>query len=71
MAKRRKLRLTDNEVGLVAEMQRKIDFYERYIMELWLMVRTRQPRSILEGDYSSEMTGDIYTFIKNNLNKEQ
>lgn len=71
MAKRRKLRLTDNEVGLVAEMQRKIDFYERYIMELWMMVRTQQPHSIIEGDYSSPMTGDIYTFIKDNLNKEQ
>lgn len=63
--------MTDNEVGLVAEMQRKIDFYARYLMELWVMVKTHQPRSILEGDYSSEITGDIYTFIKHNLNKEQ
>lgn len=64
-------RLNRNEVALVAEMQGKIDFYERYLLELWVMIRTRQDRAILEGAFSSVYTADIYKFIKENLNKQK
>ena len=60
-------RLNNNEVALVAEMQSKIDFYERFLNELWMIVITGKDHPILEGGFSSEITGDIYKFIKEHL----
>ena len=60
-------RLNNNEVALVAEMQSKIDFYESFLNELWRIVITGKDHPVLEGGFLSEITGDIYNFIKEHL----
>ena len=64
-------RLKGNEVALVAEMQQKIDFYERFITEVATMCFTGKVQFILEGKYSSCDTGTIYNFVKDRIEQEQ
>lgn len=64
-------RLRVNEVQLVAEMQSKIDFYERFITEVATMCWSHKVLSILEGKYSSWETGEIYKFVKNTIEEEK
>ena len=60
-------RLNRNEVALVAEMQQKIDFYERFITEVATMCFTGKVQFILEGKYSDTETGTIYNFVKDRI----
>ena len=64
-------RLNGNEVALVAEMQQKIDFYERFITEVATMCFTGKVQFILEDKYSSGDTGTIYKFVKDRINQEK
>lgn len=63
-------RLSNNEVAFVAEMQQKIDFYERFITEVATMCFTGKVQFILEGKYSSCYTGTIYNFVKDRIEQE-
>ena len=63
-------RLRVNEVQLVAEMQSKIDFYERFLAEVATMCLSRNVHLILEGRYSSWETGAIYKFVKKKIEEE-
>lgn len=60
-------RLSNNEVALVAEMQQKIDFYERFLLEVSVMCLTGKTQYILEGKYSDAETGTIYNFVKDRI----
>ena len=64
-------RLSNNEVALVAEMQQKIDFYERFLFEVSVMCATGKTLYILEDKYSSGDTGTIYKFVKKMITLEQ
>lgn len=64
-------RLNDNEVNLVAEMQQKIDFYERFLFEVSAMCATGKTLYILEDKYSSDYTGIIYNFVKDRIKQEK
>lgn len=73
MKKRKKTkikRLKANEILLVAEMQRKIDYYERFLLELSTMIWTRKVQFILEGEYSDEECGEIYKFVRKKIEEE-
>lgn len=73
MKKRKKTkikRLRANEVQLVAEMQKKIDYYERFLLELSTMIWTRKVQLILEGEYSDRESGEIYKFVKKKIEEE-
>lgn len=64
-------RLSNNEVALVAEMQQKIDFYERFITEVAIMCFTGKVQFVLEDKYSSDYTGIIYNFVKDRIKQEK
>lgn len=64
-------RLSSNEVALVAEMQQKIDFYERFITEVAIMCLTGKVQFVLEDKYSSDYTGTIYKFVKDRIKQEK
>ena len=73
MKKRKKTkikRLWANEVQLVAEMQSKIDFYERFIMELAIVILKKKYMPILEGNYSDDWTGVVHNYIKAKLEED-
>ena len=73
MKKRKKTkikRLKANEILLVAEMQKKIDYYERFLLELSTMIWTRKVQFILEGEYSDRESGEIYKFVKKKIEEE-
>lgn len=64
-------KLNENEVALVAVMQQKIDFYERFLLEVSVMCLTGETHFILEGKYSDAETGTIYKFVKNMIKQKQ
>ena len=64
-------RLRVNEIQLVAEMQSKIDYYERFLAEVAMMCLSHNVQLILEGGYSSWETGAIYKFVKNKIEEEK
>ena len=63
-------RLRATEVQLVAEMQCKIDFYERFIFEIATMCISKSVQIILMDKYSSGYTGDIYKFVRKKIEEE-
>lgn len=73
MRKRKKTkikRLKANEILLVAEMQSKIDFYERFLTEVAVMCKTHNIQFIIEDKYSSWETGTIYKFVRKKIEEE-
>ena len=60
-------RLSNNEVALVAEMQQKIDFYERFLTEMSAMCVFHRVQYVLVDKYSSGETGDVYKFIRKTI----
>lgn len=73
MMKRKKTkikRLKANEILLVAEMQKKIDYYERFLLELSTMIWTRKVQFILEGEYSDKESGEIYKFVRKKIEED-
>ena len=67
--KRNKSRLTRTDVDTICTMQRKIDFYERYIEEVSAMILSGKVVPILEGEFSSIETATIYNFVKANIER--
>ena len=57
-------RMGDNEVALVADMQHRLDCYERYVECLCWMIVTGKDKFLLESDISSDATGVIYKYVR-------
>ena len=67
----RNLRLNDNEVEMVARMQRKIDSYEGFIKALWMMAKSGKDINypLFDGtDFTQEMN-ELWRFVRKNINK--
>ncbi len=62
-------RLKTNEVLLVAEMQGKIDFYERFLTDIHRMILRGKSQLIPNCKYSSWETGEIYKFVTSKLSE--
>ena len=67
---KKRTKLTKVDVNTICEMQRKIDFYERFIQEIAAMCLSKKVQFILEDKYSSGETGDIYKFVRNKIEEE-
>ena len=73
MEKRKKTkvkRLTKNEVQLVAEMQSKIDFYERFLFELSAVIMSMKYFPILDGEFSNEWTATVHNYVKEKIEED-
>ena len=65
----RNLRLNDNEVEMVARMQRKIDSYEGFIKALWMMAKSGKDINypLFDGtDFTQEMN-ELWRFVRKNI----
>lgn len=67
---KKRTKLTKADVNTICEMQRKIDFYERFITEIAAMCFSNKVLYILEDKYSSGETGEIYKFIRDKIEEE-
>ena len=68
-------RLNDNEVREVAEMQKKIDSYEGFIVALFMMAKSKKVHNypLFDGTDHTEEMNFIWRFVKQHCieNEEQ
>lgn len=64
-------RLTRNEVATVADMQKKIDCYEFFILLLHRMILRKSVIPIPETYVSNWQTGYIYNFVKSKIKRDE
>lgn len=69
-----KTKLNDNEVQTIAEMQKKIDTYESFILTVHAMVFARKTDLnylVFDGtDFTNEMNR-IWRFVKEKINADK
>lgn len=65
-------KLNDNEVSAVAEMQRKIDAYEEFIILLFAMIQRKDPtvKCVLHDIDLEEHMTSIWGYIKNKIKQD-
>ncbi len=68
---KKRTKLTRADVNTICEMQRKIDYYERFITEIAAMCFSNKVLYILEDKYSSDETGKIYNFVRKKIEEEK
>ena len=58
------------ELQFILELQRKVSFYERFLYELSMTVRTKKIHPILEGEFSDPwLTGELALFVKEQITR--